>query len=215
LRGADAWIRQRVEKQPPRLEKATYYSRVVLLLGAVALVSGAIIYTTQYYVPFRLREIGVYTAKLSSVIYFIAMLSSTLTALVYGEVRRRLSAISIMVVVFAGVVGAIVVLAAAPSVAAIMGAMTVLGLSYGLFSPNLVSLVASATDEVSRPHAVGLVKGLHNGGPLVGPLLLQFVYLAYQAEGALYTLAGMAGVMLAGATGIFAVRRLQAVRAAA
>lgn len=193
LRGADAWIAAQVRERSAQARGGI--PRAVIPLVALSLVIGVIMYTTQIYLPFRLRDLGLYSGKLAGGLYSVGLLTAMVTALVYGEVRRRLSAMAIFVVVFLGGAVGIFGLALAANTFAIAAAMVVFSLAAGLSSPNLVSAVTAVTDEESRPRSMGLVKAVNVGGPMLGPALLQVVYATYGAVGAYYALAGISAVL--------------------
>lgn len=173
-----------VVQQGPRL--LTWFP---VRYAALALVIGSITYLPMVYLPFLMRQMGVTSSTIISLVLTGDVALGAGVALLYGRSRRYLSTYAAFAFSFScSGTGMLIVAFATSVVGAVMG-MMVFGVGLGWFVPNLMTAVAQKVQIEQQGRAVGLVKGAHH---LAAPLCIVVVEpLARQL--------GPAGAMMASA----------------
>jgi hypothetical protein len=140
--------------------------------AALALVIGSITYLPMVYVPFLLRNMGVSSPTLISLVLTGDVALGATLALLYGRSRRYFSIQSSFAFSFACAgIGMTLVALSSTIVSAVIGMMA-FGVGLGWFVPNLMTAVAQQVSLEHQGRAVGLVKGAHH---LAAPLCIIIV----------------------------------------
>jgi len=135
--------------------------------AALAVVIGSITYLPMVYLPFLMRQMGVTSpTMISLVLTGDVMLGATL-ALLYGRCRRYFSIHAAFAFSFACAGSGMFAVALASSLVGVVIGMMVFGIGLGWFVPNLMTAVAQQVQLQQQGRAVGLVKGAHH---LAAPL---------------------------------------------
>ena len=155
----------------------------------LALVIGSITYLPMVYLPFLMRQMGVTSPTIISLVLTGDVALGAGVALLYGRSRRYLSTYAAFAFSFSCAGTGMVIVAFATSIAGAVMGMMVFGVGLGWFVPNLMTAVAQQVQVEQQGRAVGLVKGAHH---LAAPLCIVVVEpLARQL--------GPAGAMMAAA----------------
>lgn len=170
----------------------------------LALVIGSITYLPMVYLPFLMRQMGVTSSTIISLVLTGDVALGAGVALLYGRSRRYLSTYAAFAFSFSCAGTGMVIVAFATSIAGAVMGMMVFGVGLGWFVPNLMTAVAQQVQVEQQGRAVGLVKGAHH---LAAPLCIVVVEpLARQL--------GPAGAMMAAAALAFGLVILMGYRIA-
>lgn len=184
--------------------------RVPWLTLVLAVVIGTIATGTMLYWPFRLREIGVDSARDLGLYVIPNVLLVGIAGFSFGFVRKWLSMEQVfMVSGFMSALGlAIIALAPNPALAAV--GLATEGIAIGLITPNLTMFAISISTPETRARTLGVMKACYFGSPF----LTQFVLEALsQRSGPAAALLGIAA-MSAGLGVFMLVRSIGARRQA-
>jgi predicted MFS family arabinose efflux permease len=182
----------------PRFDEVPW--RALLL----AVFMGTLSMGTALYWPFRLREVGVESARDIALYGLPNVLMSGGAAIGYGLIRRYLSVTQMFVAgALLSAVGLTAIAFAASPMAILLG-LTVEGLAVGMMTPNLTTFALMVSPAQSRGRAVGLVKGALYGSPFLTQFILEPIAMTGGTAAALWTIAAMA-VMIALAVGFGAL----------
>ncbi len=140
--------------------------------AALALVIGSITYLPMVYVPFLMRNMGISSPTVISLVLTGDVALGATLALLYGKSRRYFSIQSSFAFSFACAgIGMSLVAMASTVVSAVIGMMA-FGVGLGWFVPNLMTAVAQQVSLEHQGRAVGLVKGAHH---LAAPLCIVLI----------------------------------------
>lgn len=157
----------------------------------LAVVVGTIATGTMLYWPFRLREIGVTSARDLGLYVLPNMLLVGLAGFSYGFVRRYLSISQVFA--FTGLCSAtglaIIALAPNPGIAAI--GLATEGVAIGLMTPNLSMFAIGASTPQTRARVLGAMKGVYFGSPFVTQFALEALSQRHGPSCALLAIASL------------------------
>jgi predicted MFS family arabinose efflux permease len=140
--------------------------------AVLALVIGSITYLPMVYVPFLMRNMGISSPTVISLVLTGDVALGATLALLYGKSRRYFSIQSSFAFSFACAgIGMSLVAMASTVVSAVIGMMA-FGVGLGWFVPNLMTAVAQQVSLEQQGRAVGLVKGAHH---LAAPLCIVLI----------------------------------------
>lgn len=125
---------------------------------ALAVVLGGIAYLPMVYAPYLLRQHGISSSTVMSLVLTADSLAGACMALLYGRARRRLSHYQAFAVClgFAGC-GALLAATATGVIAVIVG-LLFYGIGVGWFTPNLMTALGVKVPAYHQASAAGLVK---------------------------------------------------------
>jgi len=155
---------QGLRQQEPQL-----LSWFPLRYAVLAVVIGSVTYLPMVYLPFLLRDMGVSSPTVISLVLTGDVALGAGVALLYGRSRRHLSVYAAFAFSFACAGSGMTIVALASSLAAAVVGMMVFGIGLGWFVPNLMTAVAQQVQLAQQGRAVGLVKGAHH---LAAPLCI-------------------------------------------
>ena len=171
---------------------------------ALALIIGSITYLPMVYLPFLMKQMGISSPTVISLVLTGDVALGAATALLYGRSRRYLSAYAAFAICFACSGAGMLVVVLASNLAGVVIGMMMFGVGLGWFVPNLMTAVAQKVPADRIGRTVGLVKGAHH---LAAPLCIVVVEpLARQV--------GAEGAMMVSSALAFAVSILMAYRIA-
>ncbi|MCB2047493.1 MAG: MFS transporter [Novosphingobium sp.] len=157
----------------------------------LAIVAGTIATGTMLYWPFRLREIGVTSARDLGFYVLPNVLLVGISAFLYGFVRRYLAMAQVfMACGFCSALGlSIIAFSTHPSLT--MVGLAIEGIAVGLITPNLTMFTISLSTEATRARTLGVMKGVYFGSPFLTQFVLEWVSGQSGPAGALLAIAGM------------------------
>ena len=166
-------------------------------LYVVVFVTALISYVIPVEMPFYLPTLGETSIARAGIAIAVFAFAGGLSAMQYAAVRKRVSFLGVLLIVFTGIGTGYLLVASASSYAVILGGLAVTGLGFGLFLPNMnVWAITVVPPQVRGKVMGGLTTCLFLGqfsSPLFShPLAERF---------------GIAGVFVAGAVvmGLFAL----------
>ncbi len=147
--------------------------RMPWLAMVLAVVAGTIATGTMLYWPFRLREIGVESARDLGFYVIPNILLVGIAGFSFGFVRKWLSIIQVfMVSGFLSALGlAIVALTPYPALAAV--GLATEGVAIGLITPNLTMFTISISTPETRARTLGVMKACYFGSPFLTQFVLE------------------------------------------
>ena len=147
--------------------------RMPWLTMMLAVVIGTIATGTMLYWPFRLREIGVTSARDLGLYVIPNILLVGIAGFSFGFVRRWLSMEQVfMVSGFMSALGlAIIALAPHPGLAAV--GLATEGVAIGLITPNLTMFAISISTPETRARTLGVMKACYFGSPFLTQFALE------------------------------------------
>lgn len=167
---------------------STAFPWSAVLLAAVV---GTLATGTSLYWPFRLREVGVASARDLALYALPNVAMIGLAGFSYGRVRRYLSVKQVFAVAgFVSAVGLLIV-AVSPQPVIIMVGLVLEGLAVGLLTPNLSTYAIGISAAATRARTIGIMKGALFGSPFLTQFALEPMS---QAGGAALALVGVAAL---------------------
>ncbi|TAL02235.1 MAG: MFS transporter [Rhodospirillaceae bacterium] len=147
--------------------------------AVLAVCIGSVTYIPTVYLPFLMRQAGVSSPFLISLVGFADSTVAAIMSMLYGKVHRIVSSHAAFAFSFFCTGTAMLITAIVPGVVGVVVGMTVFGLGMGWFVPNLMTAAAKQVTLDQQGRTVGLVKGSHYlAAPLctivVEPLSRQF-----------------------------------------
>lgn len=169
-----------------------------LMTLGLALIVGTLSTGTSLYWPFRLREVGVDTARDIALYGLPNILLIGVLALSYGVCRRYLSIRQIFLV--SGILSALGlgVMSLADQPATVILGLAIEGCAIGLLIPNLTNFAIAVSAPSWRSRNLGLAKGVFYGSPFITQFAIEPIN---QAAGSAWALAaiGLLGLLIVGA----------------
>lgn len=147
--------------------------RMPWLAMLLAVVAGTIATGTMLYWPFRLREIGVTSARDLGLYVIPNILLVGIAGFSFGFVRKWLSIMQVfMVSGFLSALGlTIVALTPYPALAAV--GLATEGVAIGLITPNLTMFTISISTPETRARTLGVMKACYFGSPFLTQFVLE------------------------------------------
>lgn len=168
----------------------------------LALFIGAITYLPVVYVPFVLRNAGVSSPLVISMVGFGDSILSASMSLLFARSQRWFSSRAGFLFSFACTGLGLSIVTVWPSVLGVFVGMGVFGLGIGWFVPNLMTAAASLVGPDQQGRTVGIVKAAHYMAAPLCVVLVEPITRRFGPTSALTTAAVIAFVLLV----IFAVR---------
>lgn len=157
----------------------------------LAIVAGTIATGTMLYWPFRLREIGVTSARDLGLYVLPNVLLVGLSAFLYGFVRRHLSIAQVFTLCgFCSALGLAIIAFSMRPVLTMVG-LAIEGIAVGLITPNLTMFTISLSTQATRARTLGAMKGVYFGSPFLTQFVLEWVSRRSGPAGALLTIGGV------------------------
>jgi len=171
----------------------------------LAVILGTLTTGTSLYWPFRLREVGVISARDIAFISLPNAFAIGAAALAYGLVRRKLSISQVFLIGALGSSLALVLVGFASQAWSVALGLTFEGIAVGLLTPNLTTYVLRETAPGLRGRNIGLVKGALYGSPFLTQFFLEPLNglggASYPLWGVSLLAAALGMAVLAGALG--------------
>jgi predicted MFS family arabinose efflux permease len=157
----------------------------------LAVVAGTIATGTLLYWPFRLREIGVISARDLGLYVLPNILLVGIAAFLFGFVRRFFSIPQVFML--CGLLSAIglAIIALSPHPASTMVGLGVEGIAVGLITPNLTMFTIALSTQARRARALGAMKSVYFGSPFLAQFALEFVNQRSGPSGALLAIGAL------------------------
>jgi MFS family permease len=130
------------------------YAVMALFVGGVSLLP-------MVYIPFLLRQHGMESSSLISLVLTADSLAGAIMALLYGRARRRLSTNGAFAVSFAATAVGTFIAALSPTIFGVVTGLLIFGFGVGWFVANLITAVAAKVTQAQQGRAAGLVKAAH------------------------------------------------------
>lgn len=157
----------------------------------LALVAGTIATGTMLYWPFRLREIGVTSARDLGLYVLPNVLLVGTAAFLFGVVRRYLSIAKVFALCgFCSTLG-LAIIAVSTRPALTMVGLAIEGVAVGLITPNLTMFTISLSTQATRARTLGVMKGVYFGSPFLTQFVLEAINQKSGPAGALLAIAAM------------------------
>lgn len=141
----------------------------------LAVVAGTIATGTTLYWPFRLREIGVTSARDLGLYALPNVLAVGSSGFLYGYLRRRLTIRQVFVLTGLCSATGLVTIAFAPVPWVVMIGLAVEGIAVGLMTPNLSMFTIGMSTPRTRARTMGVMKGVYFGSPFLTQFVLEGV----------------------------------------
>lgn len=141
----------------------------------LAVIVGTISMGTSLYWPFRLREIGVESARDLALYAMPNIVLIGLTGFAYGRIRRYLSVTQVFMAsgLLSGV--GLATIALSPTPGLVMVGLAIEGVAVGLMTPNLSLYSIGISSPENRARTVGVVKGVYYGSPFLTQFVLEAI----------------------------------------
>jgi len=171
------------------------FGLLALIYGA-ALVGQIVFYMIPVQLPYYLESLAGASGTQSGIAVATATLFGTVSSLLYGRVKTRLSYVQIMTLVF-GLMGiGYGIIGFAGSYGVVLVGLAVTGLSLGLLIPNLNTWLTDVAPSTARGRAVGGLTTAIFLGQFLSPVLAQPIITAF-SYGTAYVMAGAFVIVLA------------------
>ena len=166
------------------------WKTVVLATFAGTLATGTVLYW-----PFRLRELGVESARDLALYYVPNIIVVAAAAFAYPLIRRRLSVTQVFAA--SGLLSAIglCILALAPTPIVASLGLIIEGAGIGVMTPNLSLYAISIAPAQARARVIGMMKGVYFGSPFATQFLLEALNRAGGVPAALLGIATSSGML--------------------
>jgi MFS family permease len=138
----------------------------------LALIIGSITYLPMVYLPFLMRQMGVTSPTIISLVLTGDVALGAGVAMLYGKSRHYFSIYAAFAFSFACAAAGMTIVALASNVVSAVLGMMLFGIGLGWFVPNLMTAVAQRVQLEQQGRAVGLIKGAHH---LAAPLCIVLV----------------------------------------
>ncbi len=149
----------------------------------VGLSAGAITYLPAIYVPFLLRDMGISSPFMISLVLMGDAITAGIAAVLFGRLRRRVSERMAFVLTFGAAVIGLVITALAPDYVTVMVGMAIFGIALAWFFPNLLVAISERVTPEQQGRAAGLIKASHYGANPISIMVAQPIAALYGAEG--------------------------------
>jgi MFS family permease len=157
---------------------------------------GAIAFLPMVHVPFLLRQHGVQSTSLISLVLTADSIVGAVMAILYGRARQSLSANSAFAFSFAMTGLGTLIAGLSPGNFGVIAGMLVFGFGIGWMVPNLMTAVAAKVTQARQGRTAGLIKAAHFlATPLCIPLM-EPVVRRYGAQSAMFAVSALAFIML-------------------
>jgi MFS family permease len=164
-------------------------------LFVLAFMTGPVFNLPAVYLSFYLHRYGFAGPAMTGGIMALSSLVSALISANYGWARRRLSVSRIFAIGFAMAAIGLVMLALAPNIWFVAGAMAFTGFACGWVNPNVFSAVIDTVDEHHRGRAMGIAIASCSLGPAFGVTLLEPFVLRIGYSDVYLLMAGLAAAV--------------------
>ena len=153
---------------------------------------GAIAFLPMVHLPFLLREHGLTSTSLITLVLTADSMVGAVMAFLYGRARKSCSTNAAFAFSFAMTGLGTLIAALSPGTMGVIGGMLVFGFGVGWMVPNLMTAVASKVSLARQGRTAGLVKAAHFlSTPLCIPLMEPFVR-KYGAQSAMFAVSALA-----------------------
>ena len=157
---------------------------------------GAIAFLPMVHVPFLLRQHGMESTSLISLVLTADSVVGAVMAILYGRARQSYSANAVFAFSFAMTGLGTLIAALSPNNVGVIAGMLVFGFGIGWMVPNLMTSVATKVSQARQGRTAGLVKAAHFlATPLCIPLMEPFAR-KYGAQSAMFAVSALAFLML-------------------
>lgn len=164
--------------------------------AVIGLLIGVIIYMPAVYLPFLLTHLGMTSPQLISFVLTGDIIAGTVSALLYGRVRRSLSEAAAFKIAF-GLCGlGLLIAGLAPNYVLVIVGSVFFGIGVAWFIPTLMTATAARVTPDRQGRAAGLVKGANYMGSPIAVFLAEPVGRHFGPSGAILTAAGIALALL-------------------
>ena len=147
----------------PNTEKSgeAWYAWFPRRFAVIAVLIGSITYLPTVYIPFVLREAGISSPLLISLVGLGDAILTSVMALNFARARKKLSSERAFIVSYVCTGLGLAIVTIRPSVLGVVIGMGVFGLGIGWFVPNLMTAAAAEVAVHQQGRTVGIVKAAH------------------------------------------------------
>jgi predicted MFS family arabinose efflux permease len=209
--------RRRPEGKPRAAPKRGRPTLQSLLSGfplpwvALALAMGSISFLPAVYLPFVVRQVGVTSPSVISLVLLANTIVGSTLALLFVRARRHISSTTAFVWSFTCAAVGLTTVGVAGSLAAIVAGMMIFGLSLGWFVPNLMTAAARSTPADSQGRTVGWIKAGHYLAAPAATVIVEPLTRVHGPGSAMLAIGGLSAALAV----LFAVQLVTPARAAA
>lgn len=164
--------------------------------AVLAVIIGSITYLPVVYMPFVLRDAGVSSPLLISLVGLADAILTALMAMNFARSRRYLSSSGRFIFSFLCTGAGLFVVAAWPSVIGVVIGMMVFGLGLGWVVPNLMTTAAAFVTQHQQGRTVGVIKGAHYLAAPLCVLAIEPVTRAFGPTSAFLMAAALSGALV-------------------
>lgn len=180
--------------------------RAFAFVGPLSFLFMAVFYIMPTRLPFHLQDLGVDSPFLIGLIMAGMTLSSVPGSLLYGRIRRHVSAMGVFAWSYGLMgVGMVVVALAGGPIGVFVGVL-VIGVGMGPAMPNYTTFMMAEVPPQQRGRAAGLLTTAFFSGQFASPLITAPLVAAFGVAGALEAFAAVM-VVLALGLGVAAIMR--------
>lgn len=194
--GLDRQTVQRSRSSAATKQEPQLLSWFPIRYAVLAVLIGSITYLPMVYLPFVMRDMGITSPTIISLVLTGDVALGAVIALMYGRSRRYFSIHAAFAFSFACAGTGMFVVATASELPIVVVGMMIFGIGLGWFVPNLMTAVSQQVQPEQQGRATGLVKGAHH---LAAPLCIVIVEPFARRlgpEGAIMAAAGIAFLLL-------------------
>lgn len=157
---------------------------------------GAIAFLPMVHLPFLLRQHGLESTSLISLVLTADSIVGAGMAILYGRARQSCSANAAFGFSFAMTGLGTLIAALSHNYWGVIAGMLIFGFGIGWLVPNLMTAVAAKVTQARQGRTAGLIKASHFiATPICIPLMEPFVR-KYGSQSAMFVVAGLAFIML-------------------
>lgn len=167
-----------------------HYLLLAILLGGVA-------YLPMVYAPYLLRQNGVTSSTVMSLVLTADSVAGAAMAMLFGRARRRFSHYGAFAISLACSGCGALIAATAGNLPGVIGGLLFFGLGIGWFTPNLMTALAARVTPYHQASAAGLVKSAFFLSSPVFITIAEPISRKYGPVGALLLIAALSFVLLA------------------
>ena len=157
--------------------------------AVLAFIVGSITYLPMVYAPFVIKDAGVSSPMIISMVLLADSIIGATVAMLFGWSQKYLSSRTAFLISFSFTTSGMLLVSTSSSLTGVVVGMIVFGFGIGWFVPNLMTASTKKIDAALQGRAIGLVKGAHYLAAPLAVVLVEPITRAMGPKGAMWVAA--------------------------